>query len=86
MVPSFVVYPNQPAQYPEKEEPIESTVDIDSTENPDAENVVIVSENGGNGGNDVNREETTEENFEESNDTSDDSITVDAYRFGGDNW
>lgn len=57
-------------------------MDGEPTENPDAENVVIVGENADN---DATREETTEENFDESNDSTDDSITVDAYRFGGDN-
>lgn len=89
IVPSFVsvVYPNeQPAaEYPGEEEPIEPaepSEDSEPTENPDAESVVIDGENADS---DATREETTEENFDESNDTTDDSITVDAYRFGGDN-
>lgn len=34
---------------------------------------------------DGTREETTDPNEEDSNDSFDDSVTVDAYRFGSDN-
>lgn len=77
-----VVYPEQhPTEFPEV--PIEAAVDGDTTEDPDAESVVIVSEDTDNN---ATRDETTEENDAESNNEAiDDSITVDAYRFGGEN-
>lgn len=79
-------YPHQQPTVPEypHEEQTEPIEDGEPTENPDSENVDVVIA-GENGDTDANREEVTDENVEENNDTIDDSITVDAYRFSGDN-
>lgn len=81
-VPGFVsvVYPNgqQPVEYPDNDN-TQSNADNEPTENPDTENVVI-----DNADIDASREETTQGSVDESID-NDDSVSVEAYRFGGDN-